>query len=232
MIKSELNGWRIYCHDAKSLEEGYFYFSVTAILEVIEHKKLSEWKIKNSKNAVAKRKKESANLGSRIHSVVEQSLNNQQLKEEDQDLKEFYDRFKGFQEKNQIKTHATEEVVFSERYGYAGQFDGLIDWKGHKCVSDLKTGRSYPIKTGWQLAAYKYAYEEMTGESGIGMVGFHQPQDQPNKDPVPFQYRHYESCYLAFLSALNCFRMLYFNELKKLGWKYVLKNPLEAYYGC
>lgn len=58
-----------------------------------------------------------------------------------------------------------ELVVFSEQYKFAGTMDRIDDMKDYLRIIDYKTGQNIWMSHKIQLAAYKHAYIEMTGET-------------------------------------------------------------------
>lgn len=67
---------------------------------------------------------------------------------------------------NEIKFIHTERLIYSRQHNYCGKFDALIERNGKKCLVDFKTSKwFYPLEMGMQLAAYRAAYEEETGET-------------------------------------------------------------------
>jgi hypothetical protein len=61
--------------------------------------------------------------------------------------------------------YATEQTVASLQYKFAGTLDMVCTINGKRCIVDFKTNKSAIYKSNyWQIAAYKQAYEETTGE--------------------------------------------------------------------
>jgi hypothetical protein len=98
--------------------------------------------------------------------------------------------------------------------------DILGDFDGHPVIMDLKTGY-YSVKTGWQIAAYKQAYEEMQNGAaqGLGMVGISIKRD--GSLAQPFVYTHWDYCWRAFLACFTVWKALYFRKLQRLNWVYL-----------
>lgn len=237
-IVTTLDWMRVSGKSVEDIQAGNFFIHVSTILECVEHRKLSAWKVKNTEKHIEKRKSESAGIGSAIHDSIDDYIKNggdikktvEKFNEAPVEVEAFLKNYIAFMKMKDMKAITSENYVYSERYGYAGTFDALVERNGKKYIVDWKTGRSYPIKTGWQLAAYKYAYEEgqcpLTGEE-VGTIGVHMPACFPDQAPREFMYRHHEFCFKTFLSTMQVFIGLYFNELKKLNWKYLNNDRLQ-----
>ncbi len=88
-------------------------------------------------------------------------------------------------EHHNIKAHAIELPVCSEKFRYGGTIDFIGSFDDKPCLLDLKTGR-FGVKVGAQLAAYKFAYEEMTSKTGLGMVGISIPREGYSAQPFVY----------------------------------------------
>lgn len=211
--------------------DGQKYISVTAVLDVAQHYKLTNWFKNNSKNKIAKTKDSTATTGKELHALIEKDLNGEDLV-----IPEAYEKpFENWQKlksEKSIKAKATELMVVSKKYGFAGQLDSLIEGKFKKPlnIADLKTGR-FGIKTGWQMAAYRQAAIEdlEIPPDTLGMVGINVHRDGQTANI--FEYEHIFPCFEAFLSCLEIFKMLYFNKLNKMKWPYLKDNGLKKWWG-
>lgn len=207
-------GWRFY----QDMDTGNKYLSVTTILDCIVPYYLTKWFKKTSAAQIKKKSQTALDHGSSIHKITENA--DRGIKQDlTDDQKKHLDRYNQVKKEHKIIPIESEVVVYSDAYGYAGRLDLLAEVDGEMSVCDKKTGRSYDIKTGWQIAAYKYAYEEMHGISGLGMTGIHLPSD--DKEPKVFKYEHFDWCWNCFLAAHQAFRGLYFTRLKKENWKWL-----------
>lgn len=229
-------GWRWYEVNGVKL------ISVTQVLDVIQHYQLTNWFKNNSANKIEKTKTLTGDFGTHMHKIVEMDLQNDQNKTDKKILIDSPELSKGFENWNKVKTENqiasthTETMVYSLENGYAGQLDLIGTFKFTKpanahrthAVQDLKTGR-FSIKTGWQIAAYRRAAIEMgLVDETCGMVGIGIHRDgTPGK---PFEYEHIDFCERRFLYALESFKGLYFNELAKMKWPYLMKDCVETYY--
>lgn len=211
------DGWRWYAESESKFKDGECYISVTKVLDTVVHEKLKAWYVNNSKKAIEKKSTETADVGTAIHELIRCDLSGLPY-EVDETLKAPFEQWLKLKETHKITAYSTESFVHSE-LGFAGTADIQGYFDGKKAVMDIKTG-SYNIKAGWQLAAYRQAIFEKTGE-WVGMVGLHIKRD--GSVGTPFVYEHFDFCWKAFESALFCWKALYFTKLNKMKWKYLHK---------
>lgn len=215
-------GWRIYTHKQDGFETGEFYISCTTVLECVVHAKLKQWFQKNSAAKQEKIKTEAATAGTDLHRLIESYENSRCEGVQISDYeKEQIRRWEAIKEANQIKVHSTELSVYDDRLWIAGTADYILsfDRGGDVClgIGDLKTGR-YDIKAGWQMAFYLHAYRNTRDPLAQGMIGINLPRDLA-RPANAFVYTHTDSCWHAYVSTWNAFRMLYWNTLEKMQWR-------------
>jgi len=113
-----------------------------------------------------------------------------------------------------IKPIEKERKIFSEKYGYGGTLDLLADFHGKLTVIDWKTGK-YSNKDLWKTEAYRRAWLEMTNQEAETMVVY----APKNGDPIrTYSVQHNLYCFGMFLSCLNVWKGIVFNDRKKLGF--------------
>jgi hypothetical protein len=56
------------------------------------------------------------------------------------------------------------EVKMASKLGFAGSIDRIAELKGKSALLDIKTREFKPVQDVLQTAAYKYGWEEMTGQ--------------------------------------------------------------------
>lgn len=232
----DTRGWRWYEVDGVKL------ISVTQVLDVIQHYQLTNWFKNNSSNKIQKTKDSTADFGHVLHKAVEIDLQNDQHQTQKKIILDNPIQAQGFENWQKLKTDCqivsthTETMVYSLKYGFAGQLDLIGTFKFKKpsnlhrthAVQDLKTGR-FSIKTGWQIAAYRRAAIEMgLANEDIGMVGIGVHRD--GSPGQAFEYEHIDFCERQFLYALQNFKGLYFNELAKMNWPYLKQDAVEMYF--
>lgn len=217
------DNWRVYAKDDKALANGEFYLSVTTVLSVVLDDGFKDWLLATNKPAFTKIMERSARAGTELHEEIQKVM-----KGETPDYSKYQQailNYENLQIEHKIKATEIEPRVYHEDYGYAGSVDAVGTFGEDTCLFELKTGK-YLITAGWQAAAYKKAYEKVNNKELDRMVGIHCHRD--GSQAKVFKYRHVDTCFNAFLSALNVFRMNYFNKLMKLKWKWVTTEPIQA----
>lgn len=141
-------------------EDGYY--SVTTILDVRNKPKLWEWKMRVGYDEANRRMLESQEKGTTIHSIAENYFKGVAI--EKIDYVYALEAIKDWDSKFEPEIIATEKYLVSNKYKYAGTADLICRWKGILWIVDFKTGAK-SIDHGLQLAAYRQAYKEMTGET-------------------------------------------------------------------
>jgi hypothetical protein len=138
------------------------------------------------------------------------------LGEETIDLTDWFSRWQKLRLEHHIEGEQFELAVVNKKHGYAGTADIIGRMNGKPTLFDLKSGH-YSTKIGWQLAAYREAYKEMTGEE-LGMVWLSVPW---NKEMKLFSYEHLDWCFDRFLDSLGVWKGLYYGQLDKMGWRFL-----------
>ena len=191
--------------------------SVSSACSVITPYYLQNWYKKNSANKINKRLEETAGQGTEGHSLIEQQAEGKEV-EPKEELKEWFSEWNKTQKQYEISAEMSEIMVFSKTFAYGGQIDRVGMFQGKRCIIDFKTG-SYSHMNLWKTEAYRQAYIEMTGDE-VGAVVLHLPR--PDLMERGHKVRHYTidrhtTCFLNFLSAYQCMRMLYYKDLLKAG---------------
>ena len=217
-----------------------YFASVTNVLSVANAKPLVDYFKKTSYRKQTATLTQTANLGTKIHNLVERDLQGETIPEAEltfgeQDtigLRDWFKRWQKLKQEKQITATALEVPVVNIKYGYAGTLDILGTYMGQPAIFDVKSG-FYGVKAGYQLAAYKRAWEEMVyrgaqlitekqynsvSGGGLRLVGLSLPW---NKIANCFVYEHEDFCWNRFLDALGLFRGLNYHRLDKMRWKYL-----------
>ena len=206
------------------------FISVTSVLDHIVPRKLKNYFIEKAKGVETKEKatgkKSAAMIGTELHLHIENLCNGKpdRVPEEYQKLVSAVGTWK---DKHEILVKDTELIVANPKLGYAGTLD--MAWKytgpeiyfedGEKKVRqvedelrivDIKTG-FVSTKHGWQLAAYRLAYE-MEVDENVGMSVLQ--CSYKNNSVELFAYTHLDFCTNMFLSAIDTWKGLYYNQLK------------------
>ena len=210
---------RVYTESYDAFKQGDFYVSVTTILEVAVPKKLTDYMKKNSAASQEKRLQETADIGSRIHKLIELDLKGEEVIP-DPDCAAAFDKWSTLRHEHNIEATETEQLVYSE-LGYAGTADIIGTFDDKPALMDIKTGW-YGVKAGWQMAAYREAWMSLKNIEELGLVGIQIKRD--GSTGKPFVYEHYDFCFNRFLDCLGIFKGLYYNQLAKMNWKFLNKE--------
>lgn len=112
-------------------------------------------------------KDEAANKGKRVHKIIEKFFKGEEI-HPGGDIKLQIDNFFEWARKTKVIPIASEKMVYSKKYKYAGTLDLVaqvtIDSVPAHYVIDFKTSNGIWLSHKLQLAAYLIAYEEMTKE--------------------------------------------------------------------
>jgi len=161
-VREEINGKRVYV-----TPEGNVYPSITSILGSQPKPGIEEWKEKVGYQEANKIMKESAALGTMVHSLCEDYLYNDKLQCEDQEAISVFNRLR-FLLGNINNIYCIEAPLHSDILKVAGTADCIAEYNGVLSVIDFKTSRK-PKKEDWiedyfiQAFFYSAAFFEMTG---------------------------------------------------------------------
>lgn len=146
----------------KEWEEGLW--SVTTILDVAHKPALQAWRDTVGPEEADRYMRERADIGSTVHARIEDIILTGGCDPQDsEEVSQLTDGFFRWREKAAPSTVATELFVYSTRHGYAGSADYICEIDGEPWIIDFKTSKSLHDSMGLQLAAYRQAYQEMTG---------------------------------------------------------------------
>lgn len=144
--------------------EGNKYPSVTTMLSHFSRKAINEWRNKIGHEEANKISKMASTRGTRIHSIVEKYLAN-----EDMDIQNpiHLEMFKSVLPylNNIDNIYLQEKYLYSDHLRLAGTVDCIAEYKGKINVIDFKTA-SKPKKEDWiesyfvQATAYAIMFEE------------------------------------------------------------------------
>ncbi len=143
--------------------------SVTQVLAVVDKPFLKMWYGKNGISHCERIKKESAELGQRVHDAIAESLQGREWSHIVQSgtEAEMVGEFEKWAQKTGFKALVVEpeKGIESATYEYSGTFDaiGTFGDSNDQYVCDWKTTGQMDDMHGCQLAAYAHAYTETTG---------------------------------------------------------------------
>ena len=161
-VREVIDGKRVYV-----TPQGNVYPSITSILALQEKPGLDEWKEKVGKKEADKIMKESADLGTKVHSLCESYLYNEKLKCDDMEAIDVFNRLR-FVLGNINNIYCLEAPLHSDILRVAGTVDCVAEYNGVLSVIDFKTSRK-PKREEWiedyfiQAFFYSAAFFEMTG---------------------------------------------------------------------
>jgi len=155
------------------------------------------------------KKVDAGNLGSFVHKWVEQYIKGENpTMPVNEELQDSIRRFLTWVEKKQVKFLASEQVVFSKRYKYAGTFD-FICTRGGKpdlYMGDLKTSNGIYDEYLLQTAAYRYARcEEFPEEKYTGQLIIRVGKEGELEAAVVRDEKAYRTMFRGFLAAQNLY---------------------------
>lgn len=218
-------------------EKPFTYPSVTSILDVTSatDKGIQQWMMKVGAKVYSETMDAAAKFGSECHDLFERVL-----KGEPVEIPVAYEKhvtaFREWVAEHKVKPVATEFILVSERYGYAGTVDALCEVDGRLEIVDWKTGNNYRDSWASQVGAYHLAFTELL-QSGhltpeqpkidmsIGGRILHIARDTAKKKE--FKFQHLDFIEDSFLLHLEMFkRAPRFKYLQGLGWNYVTQKAL------
>lgn len=179
--------------------------------------------------------KEAGEIGNEAHAMVEWELKTELKMDVEFDRPvlthpgalQAYKSWQDWRSSVKMRPIAIEQVIVSDKYGYAGTLDLLAEVNGVLTVPDWKTGKSIYVESFLQNAAYRQAVREM----GIGdpKQGFIVRLPKLADDPG-FEVRdagEEKPAFEAFLSATNLWSWLKVAEkqLKKEKEDDKIKEP-------
>ena len=139
--------------------------------------------------------------GTRVHKIVENIDRGIEVDPIDPELLPYVEAYRQFKNDNEITITQIEKIIFEDEFWYAGALDRVMKINEVPAIVDIKTGTKLTV-TGIQLAAYKYAWEKMSGEKNLNRFALHL-KDTGAYKLVP--YRNKEDL-PDFLAAVRVFK--------------------------
>ena len=161
-VREVIDGKRVYV-----TPQGNVYPSITSILGSQSKPGIDEWKEKVGHQEAAKIMKESADLGTKVHSLCESYLYNEKLQCNDEEAISVFNRLR-FILGNINNIYCLEAPLHSDILKVAGTVDCVAEYNGVLSVIDFKTSRKTK-REDWiqdyfiQTFFYAAAFFEMTG---------------------------------------------------------------------
>lgn len=125
--------------------------------------------LKSAAKAYTKKRDSGANTGSEAHAMVESFLKDtdQHYGDHSPEARAAFGAFVKWFDEKKPEILNVEEVIYSQEFGYAGTYDGLMKIDGKVCLTDFKTtnaSRKAPngvyAEMFLQLGAYAAAHDE------------------------------------------------------------------------
>lgn len=158
------------------------------------------------------KKKEAGDLGSFVHKWVEQFIKGENpTMPINEGIKGAVERFLSWVEEHKVKFLASEQVIYSKKYKYAGTFDFICTMQGKPdlYMGDLKTSSGIYTEYFLQTSAYRYARtEEFPNEKYTGQLIIRVGKDADLEFAVLRDVELYQGMFRGFLSAQNLYNTL------------------------
>ena len=145
-----------------------------------------------AKSAHTKRLSKAGDIGTLIHEWLGKYIKARIEKKPipkrpvNKEMQKAIDGFFSWARKNEVKLIASEQKVYSKRYGYAGTFDLFASVNGKKTIIDFKTSKEIYPEMFLQASAYLQAKEEELGKTISGGVSILRLSKE-NKEIIPFE---------------------------------------------
>jgi hypothetical protein len=116
-------------------------------------------------------KDEAADLGTRVHALIEMEMRGQRPTEIPADCESSLLAFYEWREAFKLQTSGSEVSLVSEKYRYGGTIDYPVLLNGRRCILDLKTSKGVYPDHRIQLAAYGQLWDEAHPDDPV--TGYH-----------------------------------------------------------
>tara|TARA_B100000214_G_scaffold131405_1_gene93444 strand:- start:297 stop:968 length:672 start_codon:yes stop_codon:yes gene_type:complete len=147
--------------------DGSLYPSVTTVLSILNEDIIKAWRQRVGEEEANRISGKASNRGTRVHSIVEKYLNNEDTVKFLPHIRQSLENLKPVL--NNIETiYGLEVPLYSHYLGLAGRCDCIGKYKGVPSIIDFKTSRYIKKKEKIsnyfaQGAAYSIMWEERTG---------------------------------------------------------------------
>jgi hypothetical protein len=206
--KVDIFGERFY--PRKIGKELKWYRNVTTILGIIDKGyNFQEW-LKNVGHNAEIIVDQAGTFGTDLHKMVELFFKEENVDYSNIQGSEIYktslwERFNIWIEwykESKIVPIATETIVYSDKYEYAGTVDCITK----DAIYDWKTGNYVGNQEKLQMVAYMRAHEEMSGVKLAKAYLIHIPKDKPNKKGYKItEVENTDAMFDLFLSTKKIF---------------------------
>lgn len=148
---------------------GATYPSVTTVLSEYNKKAIYEWRQRIGETEANKISARSSSRGTKLHSLCEKYLLNEELGEVMPDTKELFRSIKPYINVSVGDVYAIEQSLYSDKLRIAGRVDCIAEWDGQLAVIDYKTAsrqkdEGHILNYFMQCSAYAEMFGELTGK--------------------------------------------------------------------
>lgn len=151
-------------------------------------------------------KKEAGEHGTDLHALAEDYVKTCIEANEGKPLSTYPQEIAKFVEwavKENVRFVKSEEKVYSKEKWYAGTMDLVLEKDGKLYIADIKTGKDIYPEYFYQMAAYRFAWQEMGNKHLSGAIVVRMGKDGSFEVGQRFDYQTDLS---AFLGALAIYR--------------------------
>ena len=154
---------------------GKSYPSVTTVLSILNEHIIQAWRDRVGEEEANRISSKASNRGTRVHSIVEKYLNNEDTTDFLPHIRQSLENLKPILDENITTIYGLEVPLFSEHLGVAGRCDCIAEFNGVPSIIDFKTSRYIKKKEKIsnyfaQGAAYSIMWEERTGLTAPNIV--------------------------------------------------------------
>jgi len=151
-------------------KDGQRYPRVTGIISKVLNKEgLNQWRENVGKSIADETVEQARDIGSVTHDYINRLLCGETISGGEwgmlaSEIQNTLQSWESFRQTVKPKIKATELLLVSKKYGYAGTTDCVALVNKELEIIDWKTANALWVEVEFQLAAYAMAYFEMTGD--------------------------------------------------------------------
>ena len=151
-----------------STPDGKSYHSVTTVLSILNEHIIQAWRDRVGEEEANRISGKASNRGTRVHSIVEKYLNNEDTTKALPHIRQSLENLKPVLDDHIGTIFGLEVPLYSNHLGVAGRCDCIAQYNGVPSIIDFKTSRYIKKKEKIsnyfaQGAAYSIMWEERTG---------------------------------------------------------------------
>tara|TARA_Y100001954_G_scaffold101585_1_gene110522 strand:- start:346 stop:1041 length:696 start_codon:yes stop_codon:yes gene_type:complete len=151
-----------------STPDGKSYPSVTTVLSILNEHIIQAWRDRVGEEEANRISGKASNRGTRVHSIVEKYLNNEDTTKALPHIRQSLENLKPVLDQSIGSIFGLEVPLYSNHLGVAGRCDCIAQFNGVPSIIDFKTSRYIKKKEKIsnyfaQGAAYSIMWEERTG---------------------------------------------------------------------